>query len=201
MKQKFEKRPKSVDQRTAVNWATTPAKWIEGRSWVDEADLVAKEMEEAWGVGRLRLLVGPELREKFDRQRYRFNTAIYCAADLDEVKEEAKRMIRAWHALQKAAEAAGRPKLEPSAWEVALSDGRALTVVKSSAEAYALAKDGRARVVLTMDEVAAIFEAQPTILALKTSFPGARVVGVRGPSDALMSLDTTGGDLDDEIPF
>jgi hypothetical protein len=43
---------------------------LPGRACIDEADVTAAQMETRWRAGRLRLLVTPELREKFDRQRY-----------------------------------------------------------------------------------------------------------------------------------
>ena len=64
-------------------------------------------MEAKWGCDRLRLLVGPELREKFDRQRYLFNQAIWHG-ELEAVRREANRMVVAWQTLDRAATAAGK---------------------------------------------------------------------------------------------
>ena len=61
-----------ADERT---WARSHGTYIAGRAWLDEADATAAQMEAKWGVDRLRLLVRPELREKFDRQRYLLNRA------------------------------------------------------------------------------------------------------------------------------
>jgi ectoine hydroxylase-related dioxygenase (phytanoyl-CoA dioxygenase family) len=60
----------------------------------------------------LRLLVGPELREKFDRQRYLLNQSIWHG-ELEDVRRESGRMVNAWHALDRAAEAAGALNLNP----------------------------------------------------------------------------------------
>ncbi len=46
------------------------------KSVIDGVDHVAVEMENKWGVGRLRLLVDDDLRERFDRQAQLFNEAI-----------------------------------------------------------------------------------------------------------------------------
>ena len=58
-------------------WASTPGTYIAGQANIDGADKVAVEMEKKWGCDRLRLLVDTELREKFDRQRYLFNAAVW----------------------------------------------------------------------------------------------------------------------------
>ncbi len=91
---------------------------------------MALAMETKWGAGRLRLLVTPELREKFDRQRYLLNAAIRYG-DLEAVRREAKRMVTAWLALEKAATAAGKPAISPLVWEVALADGTVAAIVPS----------------------------------------------------------------------
>ena len=58
-------------------WASTPGTYIAGQANIDGADKVAVEMEKKWGCDRLRLLVSTEMREKFDRQRYLFNSAVW----------------------------------------------------------------------------------------------------------------------------
>jgi hypothetical protein len=93
------KRKTDTQRRT---WADTPGTYIAGRANIDGADKVAIEMERKWGVDRLRLLVSVELREKFDRQRYKYNAAIWHG-DLEAVRREADRMTRAWMALDAAA--------------------------------------------------------------------------------------------------
>jgi hypothetical protein len=69
------------------SWARTPGTYIAGRAYIDGADETAAEMEAKWGCDRLRLLVGPELREKFDRQRYLLNQAIWHG-ELEAVRRE-----------------------------------------------------------------------------------------------------------------
>jgi hypothetical protein len=46
------------------------------RAALDGVDAVATAMERKWGVGRLRLLVGDDLRARFDAQRARLDAAI-----------------------------------------------------------------------------------------------------------------------------
>src|SRR6187455_446643 len=91
-------------------WSRSHGGFIAGRSYIDGADQTAAEMEAKWGVDRLRLLVSPDLREKFDRQRYLFNQAIWHG-ELEVVRREAGRMVTAWLALDKAATAAGKQPL------------------------------------------------------------------------------------------
>ena len=73
-----------------------------------------RRWEPKWGAGRLRLLVTPELREKFNRQRCLFNAAIW-QVDLEAMRRKADRMVTAWLALDRAATAARRqPSLRMS---------------------------------------------------------------------------------------
>src|ERR1700761_9713547 len=104
------------------SWARTNGTYIAGRAHIDGADETACEMEAKWGADRLRLLVSPELREKFDRQRYLLNQAIWHG-DLEQVRRESGRMVSAWLALDRAATTAGQQPLSPQVWEVPLEDG------------------------------------------------------------------------------
>ena len=91
------------------SWARTNGTYLTGRAYIDGADETASEMEAKWGADRLRLLVSPELREKFDRQRYLLNQAIWHG-ELEDVRREANRMTTAWLALDRAAAAAGKDR-------------------------------------------------------------------------------------------
>jgi hypothetical protein len=94
------------------SWSRTHGSYLAGRAYIDEADLTAAQMETRWGAGRLRLLVPPEMRDKFDRQRYLLNAAIWHG-DLNAVRREAKRMVTAWLTLDKAATAVGKAAISP----------------------------------------------------------------------------------------
>ena len=126
------------------SWARTIGGVIAGQAAIDGADAVAIAMEERWGAGRLRLLVSTELREKFDRQRFRFNAAIWHG-DLEVVRTEAERMVKAWRALDQAAVAAHAPFLSPEVWEAVLEDGTVAAIVRSQEEAHAVVTEGRRR--------------------------------------------------------
>src|SRR3954468_24554258 len=123
-----------VDERASVSidasgdrptraWAPTYGSWIAGRSHLDAVDAVATEMEAKWGVGRLRLLVPADLREKFDRQRLKLNGAIWHGKSIEDVRVESERMVKAWQALDAKATTLAQEPLAASVWEVALADG------------------------------------------------------------------------------
>ena len=118
----FFSSPARLDKPASRTWANETATWLAGRAALDEADALAIELERKWGCGRLRLVVPPELRARFDRQRWKLLQAQWHGG-LDDVVREAGRMARAWRALDAAAEAAGASPLSPEVWELALPDG------------------------------------------------------------------------------
>jgi hypothetical protein len=162
----------------APAWQSTVGSFISGQAEVDENDLVAIGMEAKWGVGRLRLLVGPALREKFDRQRYLLNQALWHG-ELQDVIREAKRMSIAWRALDTAAEAAGAASLSPEVWECTTGSGAAYAIVKTIGDARAVTASGRHVKVYTLDEIARLIAGFPSIARVKEEFPGAEVEHVR----------------------
>jgi hypothetical protein len=166
---------------------------------VQSVDALTDEMERKWGVGRLRMLVPDDLRERFDRQWHKWQAA-YAAQDLAAVRAHSEAMRRAWTALEAAALEAGHAPLAPEVWETRMPDGSVLAVVRTQQEAHALARDGRERKVWTMDEVGRVlctWEGRRWVEAVHTCFPGARVETVR--------LTPRGSESDwllgDEIPF
>ena len=159
-------------------WARTNGSYIAGRAYVDGAEMTACEMETKWGADRLRLLVSPELREKFDRQRYLFNQAIWHG-ELEAVRREAGRMVNAWIALDHAAESAGALKLSREVWEVALADGSVAAIVSDDSHAALVNAEGRQVAVYTLEEIGRLLSAHPHIVKTKQVFPGATVTAVR----------------------
>ena len=173
---------------SSTSWSQTRGGYIAGRACIDEADLTAAQMETKWGAGRLRLLVPPEIREKFDRQRYLLNGAIWHG-DLDAVRREAKRMVTAWLALDRAATAAGKAAISPHVWEVALADGTVAAIVPSDDHACAVNAEGRAVAVYTLDEIARLLSAYPDVARAKLTFPGAKVTAIsKSISDPLDAI-------------
>ena len=148
------------------------------RSVIDGVDHVAVEMENKWGVGRLRLLVDDDMRERFDRQAMLFNEAI-ITNDAKAVRRHGEGMRKAWQALDKYASDCRFCRIEPFAWEINGPDG-IIAVVRTNPEAYAVVREGRAVEVWTLDEVARIIAAhRDTIGEAKRVFPGAQVVDAR----------------------
>ena len=149
------------------------------QSVVDGVDAVAVEMESKWGVGRLRLLVADDLRERFDRQARKFNEAIW-GSDLESARQHGAAMARAWRALDAAATAAGAQPLQPEVWETATPAGEVIALVRTQPEAAAVARANRAMRVFTLEEVGRVIAAWPELLGKATkTCPGAEIVDVR----------------------
>jgi hypothetical protein len=182
-------------------WQSDPGKAIAGQEEIDDLDLVAIEMERKWGADRLRTLVAKDLRAKFDRQRYLTNQAIWHG-DLEDVKREARRMITAWNALDRAAEAAGASRLVPEVWECVGRSGAVYALVKGGNEARAVSPSGRYVKVYTLDEIANLLDAFPEIAKVKETFHGASVERVRTRvTDPLDVFVDTKVPLNDPMPF
>lgn len=180
------------------SWARSNGTYIAGRAYLDEADQTAAEMERKWGCDRLRLLVGTELREKFDRQRYLLNQAIWHG-ELEAVRRESMRMVNAWLTLSAAATAAGRQPLAAEVWEIALEDGTVAAIVPDLIHAKAVNADGRQVAVYTLDEIARFLSVYKNVARAKLTFPGAEVVAVRKTiDDPLNAIADSDAPLDDE---
>jgi len=192
----------SVEPRKPIKaeWLSSHGAMLSGQAWVDEMDVVARDMERKWGVDRLRLLVGPDLREKFDRQRYKVNHAMETGG-IEDVRRECSRMVKAWQACDRAAHDAGHRRLSPEVWEIGLADGSVLALCRSTDDAQAYQPDGRQVVVWTLEEVAAMIDGQHFVQSVKRTFPGAAVLAARSTiADPLRAVDAV-DPLDDPIPF
>lgn len=183
---------------TGPQWQQSAGMFIAGQEHVDEMDLTVIAMEQKYGVGRLRLLVPIELREKFDRQRYLTNQAIWFG-DLEAVKRETARMVKAYQALDQAATAAGKTGISPDVWEVVLPDGSVAAIVKTNAEAFAVSREGRLAKVYTLDEIGRLIYGFPDIAKAKEVWPGAEVTAVRtNIRDPLEAIHSTHQGIDDQ---
>lgn len=193
--------PERIDER---QWAQSNGTYIAGRAAIDAADKVAIEMETKWGADRLRLLVSVELCEKFDRQRYLFNRAIWHG-QLEEVRRESARMVKAWQALDKQASASGQQPLHPLVWEVTVGEGDnayVAAIVPDNDHAKHVIASGRQVVVYTLEEVARLLQAMPAVMKVKQTFPGAEVAASRKSiDDPLGGIHDTKPGLDDEAPI
>jgi hypothetical protein len=185
----------------ARSWARSNGTYIAGRAYLDEADQTAADMEAKWGADRLRRLVDPDLREKFDRQRYLLNQAIWHG-ELEAVRREAMRMVKAWYALDAAATAGGKQALDPKVWEIALEDGTVAAIVPDNDHAYAVLADGRQVVVYTIEEIARLLSQYPEIAKIKLAVAGATVTQVRrSVDDPLGAVHDSALPIDEEIGF
>jgi len=195
-----DEKPKlSVRRAGAPDWQTSVGTYIAGSEHVDEMDLMAVEMERKWGVDRLRLLVPLDLREKFDRQRYLVNQALWHG-NLEGVKRETSRMVKAYQALDAAAQTAGKKPISAEVWEIPLPDGTVAALVKTNAEAHKVVSEGRQMAVYTLDEIGRLIASFPQILKAKEIFEGAQITAVRtNISDPLQAVATSELGLDDEI--
>jgi hypothetical protein len=189
-------------------WADSQGQWLAGHAYIDETDATAAAMEAKWGCGRLRLLVDPELREKFDRQRYLFNQAIWHG-DLQAVIREAQRMNTAWKALDRKASQSGAQPLSPDLWEVVLKDGSVAVLARDKASAGHVTREGRKVAVYTLDEIGRLLDSIQLVNVVKLQFPGSTVEKTRVVSDPLDAFADSRKALDepmddpfaDEIPF
>jgi len=179
-------------------WDQSHGTYIAGRAAIDGVDAAAVEMERKWGCDRLRLLVSHELREKFDRQRYKLAAAIKNG-ELIDVQREASRMLLAWSALDAVAAKAGASPIAPNVWEVSLEDGSVAAIVQTAAEAHAVVAEGRKVAVYTLDEIARMIHVFPGVMNAKALWPGAMVTRVyKSIPDPLDSI-RQAADFDDPL--
>ena len=171
-----------------AKWDTALGTYISGESEITEVDLTALSCERRWGTGRLRLLVDPALRAKFDAQRLKLDEAIR-SGELADVQREARRMVTAWKTLDRAATEAGKDATPPACWEVPLSDGTVLAIVRDEEAASLVQTEGRQVAVWTLAEIARVIEARARPLQdAKVFFPGAEVTVVRRRPDPVETL-------------
>lgn len=193
-------------RKSAARWQKSYSMFITGQSMIDEVTLLADKMESKWGAGQLRLIVGAELRDKFDRQRYLFSQAMLIG-ELEDVRVQSQRMMKAWNALDRAATDAGLTVQLPEVWDHISEDGNAYAFVRNRdhAKVYHNAHPGVR--LYSLEEVCRILDAQSAVGEAKELFPGAEVVEVQKRSvgdvlddiwDPTKSLDDP---LDDDIPF
>jgi len=200
-------------RKPSARWQKSYGMFITGQSMIDEVTLLADKMESKWGAGQLRLIVGPELRDKFDRQRYLFNQAIWHG-ELEDVRQQALRMANAWKALDRAATDAGLTIQLPEVWDHISEQGNVYAFVRHRDHAKVYRNDERKVRLFTLEEVCRILDAQSALGEAKAHFPGAEVVEVqkRSVGDVLDDiwdtrpaltdpLDDDNSDLTGDVPF
>ena len=163
---------------------------------LDGLDETARQMEQKWGVGRLRLLVDDALRAKFDAQKAKLDAAIATGQEIY-VRAQAAGMRRAWQVLDRTATEAGAQPLAPEVWECVLpSSGEVVSIVRTEAEAHHVAREGE---VWTLAEVGVLIERMgDEVRKVRRTFPGSAVVDVRPREPPPPPIDWARGD---ELPF
>ena len=156
---------------------------------LDGLDETATRYEEVWGVDRLRLLVGDDMRERFDRGLKLLNEAILEGRTRD-VEKYAQMMRRGWDALDAEARSLNAAPLASVVWEVRLPSGKVAALVRTEPEARAVSADGRYVEVWTIGEIGRLIEGPwKDIGRIKEAFPGALVTDYRNK------------ELPNDIPF
>ena len=145
---------------------------------VDEA---FRASESRWGVARLERLVNPTTLASYRRGWTAYRQAI-TDGDASAVEELGPKMIQALAFMDREATTLGHQPLSVTAWEAATADGRVLVVVRTQAEAHALARapDGRETVVYSVEEIARLIHVLDPVNAIKANFPGAEAVSLSG---------------------
>ena len=193
--------PARLDRPASRTWANETPSWLAGRAALDEADALAIEMERKWGCGRLRLVVSTELRARFDLQRWKLMQAQWHGA-LEDVMREAARMVRAWRALDAAAERACLAPLSPEVWELSLKDGTVVALTRSRAQAHHVVDDPRFVATFTLSDVASLIEKHGLYFGRACKHDGEKVTAqAREIDDPLDPQGVTEMFLQDEIPF
>ena len=188
------------------SWASTYGTHLAGQAAIDGADHAAIEMEQKWGAGRLRLLVETELRERFDKQRFKLNSAIWHG-DLQELQREAQRMTIAWRALDRAAEDAGASETPTGVWEVTLEDGTVAVISRYRGAVRTKDPDpvGRRVVHYSLDEIGTMLSHYREVVQIKEAIDGATVEQIRrtidDPLDGFRDGRRLEDTLDDDVPM
>ena len=147
------------------------------RSLTEGLDYLAREMEIKWGVDRLPLLVSDQMRAAFYRQKDLLDEALQ-SGDITLIDIQVGGMKRAWQALDQEATRSQKPVLSADIWEVRLPvSGRVVAIVKTSAEAHAIARPNLET--WTITEIAQLIDGMDESVAkIKQLFPGAEVTAI-----------------------
>lgn len=166
-------------------------------SAIQGLDYLARQMEQAWGVGRLPLLVPTELRSRFNQQIEMMNAALQSdTSSREDILAQIEGSSRAWQAIDTVARKNGSQPMPPAIWEVLSETGTLFMIVRDNADASQIAiqaKERRAQV-YSLAEIGRLLDRYPEIAKVKDVFPGAVVTSVRPRTQLAI-------DLDEELPF
>ena len=179
-------------------WQWNRESFVVGRRLLAEVEELSESLARKWGDERMRSLCPKPLREAFASQEFKLREAVR-GGDLENLREHCTRMLKALRAADEAASKAPTA-FDPEIWEVGLSDGRLLAVVRT-AHAMRRVDARRYQSVWSLEEFVRVIEAQPeAVLAVKARFEGSEVGGMfsRVPINQLPTFDAEVGD---DIPF
>ena len=179
-------------------WQWNRESFVVGRRLLAEVEELSESLARKWGDERMRSLCPKPLREAFASQEFKLREAVR-GGDLENLREHCTRMLKALRAADEAASKAPTA-FDPEIWEVGLSDGRLLAVVRT-VHAMRRVDARRYHSVWSLEEFVRVIEAQPeAVLAVKARFEGSEVGGMfsRVPINQLPTFDAEVGD---DIPF
>jgi len=173
---KYRKPYINPDALRAAQQAMAPDHYKK-RSLTEGLDYLAREMEIKWGMDRLPLLVSDQMRAAFYRQKDLLDEALQ-SGDLTLIDIQVGGMKRAWQALDQEATRSQQPVLSADIWEVRLPvSGRVIAIVKTSAEAHAIARPDLET--WTITEIAQLIDGMDENVAkIKQLFPSAEVTAI-----------------------
>jgi hypothetical protein len=154
-------------------------------------DAKGRAMDDKWGVGRLPMLVPADVAVRFASQRNKFSEAIQSWS-VPEALKHGEAMERAYAKLDEIALASGASPTPPDQWEFETEEGL-VVLVRDKRTIAQVDTSGRAAAIWSLDEIASVICAHPTLAKAKAHFPGSEVVSVRPKP--------IGEIPDDEIPF
>ena len=183
---------------SSPTWQLSRESFVVGRRLLAEVEELSESLARKWGDERMRSLCPKPLREAFASQEFKLREAVR-SGDLENLREHCTRMLKALRAADEAASKAPTA-FDPEIWEVGLSDGRLLAVVRT-VHAMRRVDARRYHSVWSLEEFVRVIEAQPeAVLAVKARFEGSEVGGMfsRVPINQLPTFDAEVGD---DIPF
>lgn len=140
------------------------------------------------GVGRLRMLVNEQLREKFDRQKYLMSHARW-EGTLEDVKRESSRMVAAYKRLDQEATASGASLVDDSVWEVGIEQGIfkgvVVAIVKHEEAVAKVRAEGRHTIVYTLEEIGRLISFDNFSMTVKQVFEGGEVMPAKKVVDPI----------------
>jgi hypothetical protein len=150
------------------------SKWDLIQAVVIGVDQKIHALEIKWGVGRLLALVSDDTRGRFRKGNLLWQEAI-TGSDLEGVRELGPKIITAWDFMDREAASLGASELSPVVWEARTPCGTVIAVVRTAAEAHAVAREGRDVRIYTMEELARILPQFFLVNQIKDAFPAAKV--------------------------